>query len=219
MGLDWQPLWLTLKLASMTAVVLLPIGIFLAVWLFRSASTLAFAAETIVTLPLVLPPVVLGFYLLILFSPRSFLGHFIEQYWGYHLVFSFPGLIVASTIYSLPFMVQPILAGLRSIPSATHEALAMLGKSHWQSLRRVHLPTIKAQIGIGILMSFAHTLGEFGVVLILGGNIPGETKVASIAIYEAIETLNYPLAHSYGLVLFGFSSLATFLLHRLQRRA
>jgi len=153
-------------------------------------------------------------------SPRqSFLGYWINRLFGYQLVFTFPGLVIASIIYSLPFMVQPLLAGLRSIPDTIHEALATLGKSYVQSFIRVYLPMIKPQIAIGVLMSFAHTVGEFGVVLIIGGNIPAETKVASIAIYEAIETLNYPLAHRYALILFLFSFVATWLLRRLQRHA
>lgn len=219
MGLDWQPLWLTLKLAFITSLLLLLIGLLLAALLFRFRSSLTVVLENMVTLPLVLPPVVLGFYLLLLFSPQSFLGGWIHTLFDYRLVFTFPGLVVASVIYSLPFMVQPLLAGLRSIPRAIHEALATLGKEYTQSFVRVYLPMIKPQIAIGILMSFAHTLGEFGVVLIIGGNIPGETKVASIAIYEAIETLNYPLAHRYALALFLFSFVATWLLQRLQRHA
>jgi molybdate transport system permease protein len=219
MGLDWQPLWLTLKLAFITSFLLLFIGLLLPALRFRFQSALPIILENIVTLPLVLPPVVLGFYLLVLFSPQSFLGHWINRLFGYQLVFTFPGLVIASIIYSLPFMVQPLLAGLRSIPDAIHEALATLGKSYAQSFIRVYLPMIKPQIAIGMLMSFAHTVGEFGVVLIIGGNIPAETKVASIAIYEAIETLNYPLAHRYALILFLFSFVATWLLRRLQRHA
>jgi molybdate transport system permease protein len=217
--MDWQPLWLTLNLASITSCLLLLLGIPIAALLFRFRSNFTLILESIVTLPLILPPVVLGFYLLIFFSPQSFVGALIDRTLGYRVVFSFLGLVIASIIYSLPFMVQPLLAGFRSIPKITHEALATLGKSYLQSLIRVYLPMLKPQIAIGALMSFTHTLGEFGVVLIIGGNIPGETKVASIAIYEAIETLDYNMAHRYALVLFLISFGATCLLHRLQRHA
>lgn len=201
MAIDWQPLWLTLELAALTTVLLLVVGIPLATWLAGPAFWFKPVAEAIISLPLVLPPSVLGFYLLLAFSPANGLGRWLESTFDVRLVFSFPGLVVGSMIYSLPFMVQPLQAGLEAVPASLKEASYTLGHSRLMTLLRVQLPQIKPALLTGIVLSFAHTIGEFGLVLMIGGNIPGETRVASIAIYNEVETLNYAAAHTYSLVL------------------
>lgn len=205
MALDWQPLWLTLELAALTTVLLLVIGIPLASWLAGSTFALKPVAEAIISLPLVLPPSVLGFYLLLAFSPGQGLGRWLEETFDLRLVFSFPGLVLASLIYSLPFMVQPLQAGLEALPASLREASYTLGRSRLQTLWRVLLPNIKPALLTGVVLSFAHTIGEFGLVLMIGGNIPGQTRVASIAIYNEVETLNYGAAHTYAAILLGLS--------------
>lgn len=201
MAIDWQPLWLTLELAALTTLLLLLLGIPLATWLARPGFRLKAVAEAIIGLPLVLPPSVLGFYLLLAFSPAQGLGRWLESALGLRLVFSFPGLVLGSMIYSLPFMVQPLQAGLEAVPASLKEASYTLGHSRLMTLLRVQLPQIKPALLTGIVLSFAHTIGEFGLVLMIGGNIPGQTRVASIAIYNEVETLNYAAAHTYSLLL------------------
>jgi molybdate transport system permease protein len=203
--MDWQPLILTFRLALVTTFCLLILAIPLAYWLAYSRARLKPAIEAIVSLPLVLPPTVLGFYLLLAFSPSSALGSWLEQLVGLRLLFSFPGLVVASIIYSLPFMVQPIQAGLAGLSPSLREASWLLGKSSAETLFRVLLPNIKPALLTGLVLSFAHTVGEFGVVLMIGGNLPGETRVISIAIYDEVEAMNYGLANTYSLILLGLS--------------
>lgn len=203
-ALDWSPLWLTLQLAAATTCLLLFIGVPLAAWLaYTTKRGLKAILETLVAMPLVLPPTVLGFYLLLAFSPQNAFGLWLDNWLGLRLIFSFPGLVLASCLYSLPFMVQPIQAGLASLPASYREAAYVLGKSPWQTFWRVTLPNIKPALLTGIVLAFAHTIGEFGVVLMIGGNIPGQTRVASIAIYDAVESMNYPLANAYALALIG----------------
>jgi len=198
--MDLIPIYLSLQLAVLTTVLLAVVGIPLAGWLSITKTRAKPLLETIIALPLVLPPTVLGFYLLIAFSPNQGLGAWLDDVLGLRVVFSWGGLVFASMIYSLPFMVQPILAGLRNLDQNIQEASYVLGKSKWQTLRYVSLPTIKPSILTGLILSFAHTLGEFGVVLMIGGNIPGETRVASIAIYDQVEALNYGAANTYALI-------------------
>lgn len=199
--LDWQPLILTFQLAFVTTAILLLLSIPLAYWLVNTRSRVKPVIETLVSMPLVLPPTVLGFYFLLAFSPNNFFGAWLDQYFGIRLVFSFTGLVVASVLYSLPFMVHPIQSGLSSLPKSLTEAAYLMGKSKIVTLWYVQLPNIKAALLTGIVLSFAHTVGEFGVVLMIGGNIPGKTKVASIAIYDEVEALNYAAANAYSLVL------------------
>lgn len=200
--IDWTPIILTLKLATLTVSILLIISIPLAYWLSSKTSKLKSVIEAIISLPLVLPPTVLGFYLLITFSPNSNIGSFFSNYLGLDLAFSFTGLVIGSVIYSLPFMVQPILSGLNNLSHSLTEAALVLGKSKRTILLKVLLPNIKSSIVTGIVLAFAHTIGEFGVVLMIGGNIPNQTKVVSIAIYDEVESLNYTNAHIYsGLLL------------------
>lgn len=200
--IDLEPLWLTLKLAVITTAILFFIAVPLAYWLSNSKNRSKTIAEVIVSMPLVLPPSVIGFYLLLAFSPSQSFGKFLEEHFDIRLVFSFPGLVIASLIYSLPFMVHPIQSGFASLSPTLREASFSLGKSKWQTLIKVLLPNIKSSILSGLVLTFAHTIGEFGVVLMIGGNIPGETKVASIAIYDEVESMNYHDANIYAAILF-----------------
>ncbi|AWW00780.1 molybdate ABC transporter permease subunit [Arcticibacterium luteifluviistationis] len=209
--MDWQPIILTLKLAGLTSLILFVIAIPLAYWLSFTKSKWKPVFETLISMPLVLPPTVLGFYLLVAFSPSNAFGNWLNDWFGIKFIFSFAGLVIASIIYSLPFMVQPIQAGLSALPASLREASYTLGKSRFETLTKVLLPNIKPAILTGIVLSFAHTVGEFGVVLMIGGNIPGKTKVASIAIYDEVEALNYGAANQHSLILFAitFSILLT----------
>ena len=199
--LDWSPIILTLQLALITTVILLVTSIPLAYWMANTKSKIKPIIEAIVSLPLVLPPTVLGFYLLIAFSPESAIGSFLNDVFGLKLAFSFSGLVIGSIIYSLPFMVQPLQAGFSGLPSTLSEASFVLGKSKYQTITKVLIPNIKKSILTGIVLTFAHTVGEFGVVLMIGGNIPNQTKVVSIAIYDEVESLNYSAAHVYSGIL------------------
>lgn len=201
MAFDYQPLWLSLQLAFITTILLLVIGIPLSSLLAFHSFRFKSVVEAVISLPLVLPPTVLGFYLLIAFSPNNFVGNFLQNHFNVRLVFSFPGLVAGSVIYSLPFMVHPLQAGFQSLPKTLREASYSLGKSKMQTLLKVILPNIKPSILTGIVLTFAHTIGEFGVVLMIGGNIPGKTRVASIAVYDEVESLNYHAAHIYSIVL------------------
>jgi molybdate transport system permease protein len=203
--MDWEPLLLTFKLALITTFILFFIAIPLAYWMAFTKTKFKPVIETLVSMPLVLPPTVLGFYLLIAFSPSNAFGSWLNEWLGLRLVFSFEGLLVASVIYSLPFMVQPIQAGLSNLPISLKNTSYILGKSRFTTLYKVLLPNIKSSLLTGIVLSFAHTVGEFGVVLMIGGNIPGKTKVASIAIYDEVEALNYSAANSYSLILFALT--------------
>jgi len=205
--LDWSPIILTLKLALLTTFILLIISIPLAFWLAHSQSKLKSVVEAIVSLPLVLPPTVLGFYLLIAFSPSSGFGSFLHHTLGLKLAFSFTGIVIGSVIYSLPFMVQPIQSGFKSLPPSLLEASYILGKSKFETVFKVMLPNIKNAILTGIVLAFAHTVGEFGVVLMIGGRIPNQTKVISIAIYDEVEKLNYGNADVYSGILLGITFL------------
>ncbi|MFD1258648.1 molybdate ABC transporter permease subunit [Mucilaginibacter terrae] len=199
--MDYQPLWLTLKLALVTTGCLLLVGIPVAAGLSKSKSRFKPFLEAVISLPLVLPPSVLGFYLLLALSPTSGLGKFLENLFSIRLVFSFQGLVISSVIYSLPFMVHPVQAGLEALPLSLREASQTLGKTSWQTFTQVLLPNIKPALLTGTILTFAHTLGEFGLVLMIGGNIPGVTKVASIAIYDEVESLNFSAAHIYAGIL------------------
>ena len=203
--MDWTPLWLTFKLASLTTLVLLVLGMPIAYWLAYGRFRGKFLVEAIVALPLVLPPSVLGFYLLVAFSPENALGNFLRTNFGLDLVFSFPGILLGSVLYSLPFMVQPLQSGFFQIPKNLKEAALTLGKSPFQIFFRVLLPNMKPAVLTALVLSFAHTVGEFGVVLMIGGSIPGQTRVASIAIYDQVEAMDYAEANFYAAVLFVLS--------------
>lgn len=217
MGYDWQPLLLTFKLAALTTLILCVIGIPFAWWMAHTRVRFKPVLEALVSMPLVLPPSVLGFYLLLAFSPHSWFGHFVETFIGLKLAFSFAGLVVASVIFSFPFLVHPVQSGFQGLPASLSEAAYTLGKSRWQTFVRVLLPNIKPSLLAGVVLSFAHTIGEFGVVMMIGGNLPGETRVAAIAIYDEVESLNYDAANFYALVLFSVCFiilLAVYLLNR-----
>ncbi|MEY2909870.1 MAG: molybdate transporter permease subunit, partial [Pseudomonadota bacterium] len=164
---------------------------------------------------LVLPPTVLGFYLLVMLNPNSVVGGIWVRVTGESLTFSFSGLVIASVIYSLPFMVQPLQSAFRAVPVSVRESAAVLGASPWDSFFSITVPLARRGFLTGSVLTFAHTVGEFGVVLMMGGNIPGETRVLSIAIYEHVETLNYGAAHALALGLMGFSFLSLWLVYRL----
>ncbi|MCB0601792.1 MAG: molybdate ABC transporter permease subunit [Saprospiraceae bacterium] len=217
--MDWQPIVLSLELAGITTVILLLAGIPLAYLLANLRSRWKPFLETLISMPLVLPPTVLGFYMLVAFSPNYFFGAWMEKWLAIRLVFSFGGLVIASMIYSLPFMVQPIQAALQSLPHSLTEAGLTLGKSRWVILRRILIPNIRPAILTGTVLSFAHTIGEFGVILMIGGNIPGRTRVASVAIFEAVETLNYRAANGYALVLLIITFLIVWLVSWINGRS
>ena len=203
MNYDWQPLFLTFKLAAVTTLILCLIGIPFAWWLSQTRMRFKPVLETLVSMPLVLPPSVLGFYLLLAFSPTHWFGAWIEHIAGLKLAFSFEGLVLGSVIFSFPFLVHPVQSGFQNLAPSLSEAAYTLGKSRWQTFLHVLLPNIKPQLLAGVVLAFAHTIGEFGVVLMIGGNMPGQTRVASIAIYDEVEALNYDAANFYALVLFG----------------
>jgi molybdate transport system permease protein len=201
----YGPLWLSIQLALVTTVVLVVIGTPVAWWLSQTKTRLKPAIQAVVAMPIVLPPTVLGFYLLILLGPDGAIGSWWVQLTGNALTFSFTGLVIASCIYSLPFAVQPMQTAFEAMPRPYLERAWTLGASRVDAFFSIAAPLSVRGFVSGIVLSFAHTLGEFGVVLMVGGNIPGETRVVSIAIYDHVETLNYAAAHRMSLVLLGFA--------------
>lgn len=216
--IDWTPFLLSFKLAFISTLILFFICLPLAYIIARSEFKLKPIIESIISLPLVLPPSVLGFYILIFLSPYSFLGEFMQKHFDIRLVFNFTGLVIASCIYSLPFMFSPILSGFKSLPNSLIEASYSLGKGKITTLFKVAMPNIKPSLLSAIIISFAHTLGEFGVILMIGGSIEGETKVASIAIYDAVEILDYKLAHIYSGVMLAISFTVLFLVYFINQK-
>ena len=197
----WQALWLTFRLAAVTTLVLFVLGLPLAYWLNRSRSRWIPFLEALVTLPIVLPPTVIGFYLLVAFSPQHPPGSWWFAATGSTLSFTFTGLVIGSVFYSLPFAVQPFQAALKGVSAELLQAGQTLGASALRVFFRVHLPLAQRGIAVGLTLAFAHTLGEFGVVLMIGGAIPDRTKVASIALYDEVQKLNYAAAHAFAAVL------------------
>ncbi|GHV01677.1 molybdenum ABC transporter permease subunit [Campylobacterota bacterium] len=197
-----ETMFLTFKVAFVTTIILLFIGIALAYFVANMKSRFRAVLEAVISMPLVLPPSVLGFYLLVAFSPRNFFGAFLDEVFDVRLVFTFEGLIIGSVLFSLPFMVHPIQSGFASLSGSLREAAATLGVGKMRTLFCVLLPNMKSSILTGTVLTFAHTVGEFGVVLMIGGSIPGQTKVASISIYQEVESLNYAAAHEYAFTLF-----------------
>ena len=214
----FQTMKLTFELAGVTTLILLFIGIPLGYFLSQTKSKLKPVIETLVSMPLVLPPSVLGFYLLLAFSPKNSFGSWLEETFDLRLVFSFEGLVIASVIFSLPFMVHPIQSGFSSLSKSLKEVSFVLGKSRLETLLYVLLPNIKPSLLTGIVISFAHTVGEFGVVLMIGGNIAGETKLASIAIYDEVEALNYDLANQYAFTLFIISFVILLFVYMINKK-
>ena len=201
MALDLEPFLLSFKLAGITTVILFIIAMPVSWWLSQTQCRCKPFVEAVTSLPIVLPPSVLGFYILFALSQNSPIGAFFEETFGIKLVFNFTGLVIASVFYSFPFMVQPLQGGFESLNKNMLEASYIAGKSKFQTLWRVALPNIKPAVLTALIVTFAHTVGEFGVVLMVGGSIPGETKVASVAIYEFVEVMDYSQAHLYSIIM------------------
>jgi molybdate transport system permease protein len=216
--MDWQAIWLSVRLAAATTVILLAVAMPIAYWLTYSRRRWKFLVEALVALPLVLPPTVLGFYVLLAIGPRSPVGAFYAKVTGGMLPFSFEGLLAASVVYSLPFMVQPVTAGFRAVDAKLLEASWCLGVSRAATFRRVVAPLAMPAIATGAILSFAHTMGEFGVVLMVGGNIAGVTRTVSISIYDQVQGLNYGAAAETSLFLLGVSFAVLALTYAIQHR-
>ncbi len=206
-AIEFEPFLLSFKLAGLTTLILFIISVPLAWWLSQTKSKTKPFFESLTALPIVLPPSVLGFYILVALSQNSPIGIFFEDVFGIKLVFNFTGLVVASCFYSLPFMVQPLQGGFESINKNMLEASYISGKGKIETIFKVALPNIKPALMTAIIVTFAHTVGEFGVVLMVGGSIPGETKVASVAIYEMVEIMDYKSAHIYSAIMVVISFL------------
>lgn len=204
---DFTPFYLSFKLAFFVTIILLCIGIPFAFFLSNTKSKIKPLLEAVTALPIVLPPSVLGFYLLIFLSQDSFIGAIIYKLFNVKLVFTFEGLVVASSIYSFPFMIQPLQSGFESVDKRLVEASFLSGKGKIETLFRVILPNMKSSVLTAVIITFAHTLGEFGVVLMVGGSIPGKTEVVSVAIYDYVEMLDYKSAHFYSAVMLIISFL------------
>ena len=200
-----QTLWITFKLAVTTTVILIIIGLPFSYWLAYSRLKIKPLIEALVSMPMVLPPSVIGYYMLVIYSPRNWFGAWLNDAFNVRLAFSFEGVLIASVIFSLPFMIQPLHNGLRSLPDSLREASFTLGKSKSVTFFRILLPSIKPSIITAVALTFAHTIGEFGIVLMVGGNMPGETRVASIAIYDEVQSLNFAVANQYAFILFAVS--------------
>ncbi len=215
--MNWTAILLTLKLAALTSVILLVVGMPIAYWLTYSRRRWKFLVESVVALPLVLPPTVLGFYVLVAIGPKSPLGQWYQTVVGHPLVFTFEGLVLASVLYSLPFAVQPFTAAFGAVDPKLVEASWTLGISKLATFFRVTLPLSVAGVVTGGVLSFAHTLGEFGVVLMVGGNIQGVTRTVSIDIYDEVQALNYAAAAQTALVLLVFSFLILSVVYAVNR--
>jgi molybdate transport system permease protein len=216
--MNWQAFWLTVQLAATVSLLLVAIGIPIAYWLTYARWRWKFLMEAVVALPIVLPPTVLGFYVLMALGSRSPLGRWWESLTGHTLAFTFEGLVIGSVIYSLPFAVQPFAAAFSGVDPKLLRASASLGQSPVQTFRRVVLPLSKAGLVTGFALSFAHTLGEFGVVMMVGGNIPGVTRTISIDIYDRVQAAEYSAANTTALVLLIVSFAVLSIVYGLNRR-
>lgn len=217
--MDWSAIFLTLRLALTVCSILFVIGLPIALWLSFTGWRWKFFVESIVALPLVLPPTVLGFYLLVAMGPQSPIGRWYQSVAGHGLAFTFEGLVIASVIYSLPFAVQPMAAAFSQVDRSLINASSILGASRLRTFFRIVLPLSTGGVITGVVLAFAHTLGEFGVVLMVGGNIPGITQTLSIAIYDNVEALDYATANHMALLLIGFSFVTLSITYALNRRA
>lgn len=215
---DWQAAWVTLQLCTATTLILLLLALPLAWWLAHTRSRWRPAVEALVAMPLVLPPTVLGFYLLIALGPRGWIGGTLEALGGHHLAFSFSGILIGSLLYSLPFAVQPLQDGFRAIGRGPLDVAATLGAGPWDRFVTVALPLARGSVLTAASLSFAHTLGEFGVVLMIGGNLEGHTRVLSIAIFDAAEALDYPRAHRLSALMMLASFLILYAVYRWRGR-
>lgn len=215
---DWLAVWLTVRLATVTTIVLLLIGTPLAWWLAHTRSWIKHPISAVVAMPLVLPPTVLGFYLLVMLGPRGPVGAFTQALGLGTLPFTFTGLVVGSVVYSLPFVVQPIHNAFEAVGPRPLEVAATLRASAWDRFFTVALPLARPGVLTATVLGFAHTVGEFGVVLMIGGAIPGETKVLSVAIYDHVEALEYPRAHTLAAGMVAFAFLVLLALYAINRR-
>ena len=213
----WVSLWLTIRLAAVVTVLLMLLSLGLGYWFSVSRWRWLMVIETLVNMPIVLPPTVIGFYLLALFAPDEPLGRFWFTITGSTLSFTFWGLVVGSMLYSLPYAVQPVSAAFRSVARSHIDAAISMGATPWRAFWRITVPLSRRGLLTGAILTFAHTLGEFGVVVMLGGSIPGETRVASIALYDEVQKLNYPTAHTFAALLLVISFVLLFLLGLLQK--
>jgi len=204
-AIDFEPFYLSFKLAGLATLILFAVALPVAWWLSQTRCRCKPFVEAVTSLPIVLPPSVLGFYILYALSYNSPVGAFFESVFGIKLVFNFTGLVIASVFYSFPFMVQPLQSGFESLNKNMLEASYLSGKGRVETLWRVALPNIKPSLMTAVIVTFAHTVGEFGVVLMVGGSIPGETKVASVAIYEMVEIMDYKTAHIYSAIMVAIS--------------
>jgi molybdate transport system permease protein len=218
MEIDLNPLWLTLRISLITTPILFLLCVPLAYWITRTRSFLRYPIQALVNLPLVLPPTVIGFYLLIFFSPTWIPGHFLKEWFHLTIPFSQTGLVIGSLFFSLPFMVNPIVSGLESLPPSLSEEALILGASKWQTLFHVLLPDIKPSLLAAAVLTFSHTVGEFGVALMIGGKIPGKTLLASMAVYDEVESLHYGAAHFYSAALCGLSFASLLFLFLINRK-
>lgn len=218
MIINWQAFWLTVELAVVVSGILLAVGLPLAYWIAFSRWRWKFLIEAIVALPIVLPPTVLGFYVLVALGSRSPLGRWWQSYTGHTLAFTFMGLVIGSVLYSLPFAVQPFAASFSSVDRKLLAASAILGASPLRTFFRVVLPLSISGVVTGFALTFAHTMGEFGVVLMVGGNIPGVTRTVSIDIYDQVEAANYASANAMALLLLVFCLAVLTVVYGLNRR-
>jgi molybdate transport system permease protein len=216
--MDWQAFWLTIRLALLVAAILVVMGLPIAYWIAYSRWRWKFLVEAIVAMPLVLPPTVLGFYVLLALGSRSPLGRWWQAMTGHTLAFTFTGLVIGSVIYSLPFAVQPFAASFALVDPKLLAASATLGASKLRTFMQVVLPLSTPGLVTGVALSFAHTLGEFGVVLMVGGNIPGVTRTVSIDIYDQVEAFNFAAANQTALVLLIISFVALCLVYGVNRK-
>ncbi len=216
--MDWQAFWLTIRLAVLVAAVLVIIGVPIAYWITFSRWRWKFLAEAVVALPIVIPPTVLGFYVLVALGPRSPFGRWWESLTGHTLAFTFEGLAIGSVLYSLPFAVQPFAASFASVDRQLLAASDTLGVTRLATFFRVIIPLSTSGLVTGIALSFAHTMGEFGVVLMVGGNIPGVTRTVSIDIYDQVQASNYASANQTALVLVAIAFVVLSLVYALNRR-
>jgi molybdate transport system permease protein len=216
--MDWPAITLTAKLAITVCVILVGLATPIAYWVAFSRWRWKFLVESVVAMPLVLPPTVLGFYILVALGPQSPLGRWCESWFGYRLPFTFQGLVVASALYSLPFAVQPAAAAFAMVDPNLISASSILGASGWRTFFRVILPLSIGGVITGIILSFAHTVGEFGVVLMVGGNIPGVTRTVSISVFDQVQSLNFAAANHMALLLLLFSFVMLSVTYALNRR-
>ncbi|ASB48250.1 molybdate ABC transporter permease subunit [Alkalitalea saponilacus] len=213
-----ETLILTAKLATYTTCILLIVGLPLSYFMAYSRFRLKPVLEALVSMPLVLPPSVIGYYILVAYSPNHWFGGFLDTVFDVRLAFTFEGILIASVVFSVPFMVQPLINGFRAIPQNLREASYTLGKSKTATFFRVLLPNIKPSLVTAIALTFAHCIGEFGIILMVGGNMPGETRVASIAIYDEVQALNFEAANQYALILFLISFIVLTLIYTINRK-